>query len=222
MVPAICTAQIKTSLFKSRRVDMGRGIVHLLGMDDDTLGQIVKDADGWVVRLVCTALRDRRAREPRDSIYSTMSSPERCRLAVELGFPAARVCAAAERAGCVETLRWARAAGFPFDPPACRRPASGVCAWLCAPWCPCDRLGGWRGLVCPWTCRDGRAYWRYCAFWSTVLILDCVIAWLLVGRSMPMLAAGLMANMLVMTVSHGRHVDEFEQLNAHYAAQVYF
>ena len=201
---------------------MGRGVVHLLKMDDDALGQVLKDADGWVVRLVCTALRDRRAREPLDSIRTAVSSPERCRLAVELGFPAARVCAVAERAGCVETLRWARAAGFAWDPPACRRPVSGVCAWLVSPRCECDRLEGWRGFFCSWKCLQGRAYWWQCAFWSTVLILDCVIAWLLISQSSPMLAAGLLGNLLVMALSHGQHVHEFEQLNAHYAAQMYF
>lgn len=82
-------------------------------VDLDALAAMLATTDAWLVRLVCVAFRD--ACPPRPgSASSAVTSPRRCRLAIALGFPTCRVCAAAAL-GHERTLTWAVRRGYRWD-----------------------------------------------------------------------------------------------------------
>jgi len=78
----------------------------------DALDEILWRVERWVARLTCGALRKRCARAHRNSARSALGSPERCRLALELGMPADWVWRGVLRNGNLRMVEWADSAGY--------------------------------------------------------------------------------------------------------------
>ena len=122
-----------------------------LADDHSALELVLMGCHAWVVRLVCRMLRDSRAPDARNTVASTLESPERLELAFALGLPRdERVCRVAAARGDLEMLRVAHAGGCALE---CQRARSKWGCLICE-----DAARGGHRHVLEWLKTHGCAW----------------------------------------------------------------